>query len=293
MTRMSHNRGIIEVDVPCIRCAYPLRGQPGHGQCPDCGTDISRSLHLAAMRSEDPDVLQRIVRGIALQSWGTVLGLLACIIGPTLIPNDVSWFVLGGTLAAILGGIGYVLLRSGWFTDDAGRLRKTSELLPILTAGIFLVVAGLVIRLPIKGDAPLMMVIVFMAAAGLWFLHHIEQLRLLEEFAAEVDEQLVRNARSLRAGLRCVIILLSVGVLLPMLHAHMNVHSMHIGRCLLCSSAVALTVLVLLTTLLFDRVGSALRQRVQYARTVRRDAGLSPFAPCTLSLTGEFRHFGL
>ena len=59
-------------DIPCIHCGYNLRGLPGGGRCPECGTAMARSLRGDLLSAADPHWLQRVSRGQALVYAGCV-----------------------------------------------------------------------------------------------------------------------------------------------------------------------------------------------------------------------------
>src|SRR5512133_2084107 len=75
---------VVSVAVPCGRCALSLRGRHSLGQCPECGMEVSKSLAVAAARSDDPAHIEEIASGLRSQAWGTLISLLACVGGPLL-----------------------------------------------------------------------------------------------------------------------------------------------------------------------------------------------------------------
>ncbi|MCH7591627.1 MAG: protein kinase [Planctomycetes bacterium] len=59
-------------DISCIHCGYNLRGLPGGGRCPECGTEVARSSHGNLLSAADPAWLARVLRGQALAYAGCV-----------------------------------------------------------------------------------------------------------------------------------------------------------------------------------------------------------------------------
>ena len=65
------NQPPIREDVPCVSCGYNLRGLHAEGNCPECGTEIYRSLRGDALRFRHPRWVGRLRTGagLAYHSW--------------------------------------------------------------------------------------------------------------------------------------------------------------------------------------------------------------------------------
>lgn len=61
----------------CIVCGYDLRAQPPEGKCPECGTDVERSLHGDWLRYADRSWVQTVARGLGWTWWGVFILVLA------------------------------------------------------------------------------------------------------------------------------------------------------------------------------------------------------------------------
>ncbi len=83
---MSTNAGTstsITHELHCVSCGYDLRGLDGDSNCPECGSDVQRSLRGDDLRYADPKWLRRIVRGQFLLAVGLnilLLGTVAALI---------------------------------------------------------------------------------------------------------------------------------------------------------------------------------------------------------------------
>lgn len=57
---------LAHTDVPCVGCGYNLRGLEASGKCPECGLDISRSLHGDQLVYSGSAYLASLCRGIRI-----------------------------------------------------------------------------------------------------------------------------------------------------------------------------------------------------------------------------------
>ncbi len=123
----------VEVDLPCVRCGYQLRGLPVSGKCPECGGEVRRSLMGDLLMFADAGYVRVLLIGAVLAEAGIVLalgaifgglGLLVVVSATDLMPGlrpetAVSW-------VAGVGGLGFGFLTlAGWVmlsTPDPGRI---------------------------------------------------------------------------------------------------------------------------------------------------------------------------
>jgi hypothetical protein len=64
-----------------VGCGYDLRGSPAHGNCPECGVDVWRSLHGGRLDHVDPKWLAKVVWGQTLIYWSwIVFAILAVVV---------------------------------------------------------------------------------------------------------------------------------------------------------------------------------------------------------------------
>lgn len=119
--------GRIEVNLPCVKCGYTLRGLPVDGACPECGMEISRSLDGDRLAAADPQWLRTIVRGQRLLTTGLMTataGLFLLIFGGVtfLILTDLrSDLPRGVEYGFFLGfGVAFVGLLVGVYAGLAG-----------------------------------------------------------------------------------------------------------------------------------------------------------------------------
>ena len=68
-------------DVACVGCGYNLRGLEVSGKCPECGLDISRSLHGDQLVFSSVEYLGALCRGIRLIFAALVARVLIIVIG--------------------------------------------------------------------------------------------------------------------------------------------------------------------------------------------------------------------
>lgn len=110
-------------DVACVGCGYNLRGLEPGGKCPECGLDISRSLHGDQLVYSSGEYLAALCRGIRLIFValiarvliivvGIVVGLLIGINADSISPG-VESLVMG--LAALADAAVAIVLIVGWW----------------------------------------------------------------------------------------------------------------------------------------------------------------------------------
>lgn len=205
--------GTLIADVLCRRCGYNLRGLPGAGHCPECGTPVGRSTLGDLLQFSDPQWLEGLARGANLVLWGMVVVILGSL-AESMLPG----LGVPPAAASLLGLMGMVL---GWYgtwlltepdpsrigEDAYGRARRFvrfSLLVGVLSQGVGLLIQVLVI--------PRSLVILLGLAAGVagliglvgWFY----QLVYLEKLAMRIpDLALARRARGLRWTLVIIVLL--------------------------------------------------------------------------------------
>lgn len=113
--------GRISAELPCVKCAFILRGLPVSGRCPECGEAIRVTLGATVL--DEPDYARRGLEdlGTSLKfSIPALLGLLA-------------WAILGPFIAVLAAGASYLrvsalerLRRAGAF--ESPPLRPTLRL---------------------------------------------------------------------------------------------------------------------------------------------------------------------
>lgn len=243
--------------------------------------DVSRSLQIAAIRSDNPDELERAVKGIDVQVWGTVLGLLACVVGPLVLNGAICFEAFAAVVASGLGIVGAAIIqfqrRRG---GDVMLNGKTMlRLAPMMLCGGAVVAPTMALRTSASGEVQAALLIFFLAGTIIWFIAECSKLRLLEELASSLPgRDLERRAQRVRWGAYVALLTLSAGLMLALADARDNGEMVpRIQGGLVLSSAVGLITLTLLTVLLYSRTARALCQQAQFARVVRDSAGISAF----------------
>lgn len=265
---------MLSIDVPCGRCALSLRGRHSTGQCPECGMDISKSLSVAAQRSEDPAQLEQIASGLRTQAWGTVLSLLACVCGPLVLRGTatVEAFVFASAVAlSAIAALQLAPFDAHHRIDDEiphSRSRRWFCGLVMAMGGAVMVLPALLLSTSPVQPVARHMLVLFLAGAAVWFIGECLKLRILENCAAGMPgRELVRRARNLRIGAYAATALLAVGVIpataqRPVTGAY------------LVTGSVALLVLTMLSALLYSRTSRSIYQRAAFARHVRKHLGI-------------------
>jgi hypothetical protein len=92
----------IEVDVPCERCGYNLRGLTAPGRCPECGRDLERSYWAWRRRTQplpppDPQWVRRIREG----AWLSVATFVLMLLTVSVVDRDPEWYRLRYRNAAL------------------------------------------------------------------------------------------------------------------------------------------------------------------------------------------------
>src|SRR5690242_2831255 len=64
---------VVETDALCRRCGYNLRGLPLDGRCPECATPVGLSLRGDLIRFSDPRWSARVVGGLAVVFWASIV----------------------------------------------------------------------------------------------------------------------------------------------------------------------------------------------------------------------------
>jgi hypothetical protein len=90
----------LEIDVPCTRCGYNLRGLGPEGNCPECGAAVAVSIGGQLLRFADPAWLNRLKLGTSLKLWNIVFMILGGFVGGVL--------AAGGGPPAALGLLGLI-----------------------------------------------------------------------------------------------------------------------------------------------------------------------------------------
>jgi hypothetical protein len=217
--------------VPCITCGYDLRGLSVYGYCPECGTDVRRSLQGDQLSAAEPAWLRRIVRGQRLVATAMLVALLGVLAAggflatfilvvlsrPNLpgIVEDVFTVLIGCALLSVpiglcIGAAGVFLLtsqegreserESPWSDRNVARWSITGS------AAASIIVLGLA-YMPLPGGMQLMartasrlLLIVLATIAGVSLLRRLALLvrRVPDEpLAARID----RTWRSIRWAL--------------------------------------------------------------------------------------------
>ena len=85
--------GEIVSDLPCRKCAYNLRGLPGNGRCPECGSAVGLSVQGNLLRFSDPAWTRKLRRGAKFIVYGVAVIFLGLIL--TLILYNIVKYALG------------------------------------------------------------------------------------------------------------------------------------------------------------------------------------------------------
>ena len=235
--------------------------------------DIATSLKLAVVRSDDPTHLEKMALGLDMLVWGTLLAMLACIVGPlysqTLFSPETFSIMVGGILSAI--GVFFMLTpatRDWWCRQPDGR---NSRLILIPLGSAALVAPSLMLRLPPQIATQHTIFASFLVAGVVWFLGECAKLRFLEKLAIELGGNIAREARQLRWGIYAAVALLAVTLSVGLIAARLDGRSLpdiH-GACL-AMAAVSLLTFSILGILLYHRLSATMKDRILQSRQIRQ-----------------------
>src|SRR5947207_5733226 len=75
---MTSAPAMVELDIPCERCGYDLRGLDPAGNCPECGEEVGASLRRwEHAQRNTPDILECDPRWIRSVAEGAAIAVLA------------------------------------------------------------------------------------------------------------------------------------------------------------------------------------------------------------------------
>ena len=256
----------IDFDLPCARCGTNLRGLARDGQCRECDMQNAKSLSVAACRIEDPAALARMKLGIDAQTSGTLLALLACIIGPLLYGGSVSFEAFAVVVAVILGVVSFAAFsrnhHQGW------RLPDISKFAGAAVGSVAIVIPAVVLRMSASGDhIQITALVTLLVGAIFWFIGESSKLHLLEEWSLVVAGKDMRHcARHLRWGTYIALAIIAAGLIPAALMGVANASYLTIQ--FVTTVCVALLLFTLLGTLLQGRMSAALQQHVSLALAI-------------------------
>lgn len=132
--------GVVQLDLPCLRCSYNLRGLAEGANCPECGLPLARSIRGDFLAYADPAYVETLARGARVLPWSLGMLVLSILCGifcgialAAAAPDAPSGFVLFmiGMLVAGLGMLAAFLLfvcGAIWITSrQPGRLVPPKE----------------------------------------------------------------------------------------------------------------------------------------------------------------------
>ncbi len=152
---------VVEVDRNCIQCGYNLRGSPLAGKCPECGTDVSRSLQGILLQYASPDYQRSVESGLGLVLNGILVSIVLVVVNILLAFAGGGWVVIVG---AALGLIPQVMLVLGYLryttpdpqfvgTETPDAARNLARIAVLVGAGCALVQFLLQLGLLAGGNA--------------------------------------------------------------------------------------------------------------------------------------------
>lgn len=141
--------GSIKPEVPCVTCRYSLAGKAAHQRCPECGTQVARSM--------DPSRFwfapaERIRRMWAAQLLFLAAGAIFLVLRATSqwLPEVSAFWVPALTpLAGAISLVGLMMFVTGWLPKHASGLRWTSRVAAVLP--VLIVASYLLARLTPRG----------------------------------------------------------------------------------------------------------------------------------------------
>lgn len=265
----------IAVDLSCRRCSYNLRGLPGQGRCPECGTAVGLSTFGNFLRFADPDWVEKIAYGALLVLWGIVVQILGNCFGGAATgtmrgQGGVPWTELISLASAVLGIIGQWVLTTpdpGTVGEDKVALARTiTRTAVIINFAFAIVTLGLEYEgLPPVGEVAMGILGALGAIAGLtsqyFFMVYVEHL-----FTRVPDDRLVSRTRTLRWGY-----VISLGLLLAAaLLLGLNALGGKVPDAVMIVPAAIGGILIVICSLLFIlvllRLRKALRLQAESAR---------------------------
>lgn len=108
---------VVEVDRNCIQCGYNLRGSPLAGKCPECGTDVARSMQGVLLQHASTEYQRSVESGLGLVLNGILVSIVLAVFNMALgIAGAPASLVLVGTA---LGLVPQVMLVLGYMRYTA------------------------------------------------------------------------------------------------------------------------------------------------------------------------------
>jgi hypothetical protein len=258
---------LIIVDVPCCNCASTLRGLSRRGQCRDCGMDNSKSLSIAAIRTEDPDRLEQLGLALDVDVWGVLLALLGCTVGPLFVHERFSFPAFGIVVAGATAAAGIWTTRRALQGREAERPSWLQGAL-VLLGSVAIVIPPTLLSLQPMQDVDRHVLALVVGAALLWFAGFCQKLHGLERVSVHVSGAYTsQRVQRLRWGCAAAALILALGMGQPLVGGRV------VGSGVL-AGAVGLMVFSLVTALLCSRVSNSARNEAQFARAIRNVAGV-------------------
>ena len=237
-----------------------------HGECPDCGLAVAKSLLVAAGRVRDPECARKIGLGVDMQAWGTLISLAACICGPLLYSGPFAYGVFGLVVSAVLGvGSTLVLMRArkpGYRTDY-------TNMTAAAVGSWSIVIPALVLRMATTGESfRAAILITLLVGAVFWFVSECSKLHLLEQWAVMYSSMDVRQrARNLRWGIYAALGTVAAGLIPPAIGGLSSVNYLTVQFVL--TICVALLVFSLMGAMLQGKLSKSLQQQAGFAIAVK------------------------
>ena len=248
---------ILDVDTPCRRCGYNLRGLSTDGLCPECATPAGLSALGDLLRFSDPEWLDRFLyRGVRLIIWGVVVLILGTIAGGLVavavgVPGLAHLPALAGHVLMLVGS--WLMTApdpSGIGEDRYGMFRKTIRI------GVVVAASNSLLDLANTFAPDPMQVVIRIAAYGavvfgiVAFIATMQYLRRLSQRIP--DDKLAARAHFLTYAFPIPYVLLLAGTLA--------------GVRLAAILALPVLVFGIMYLLLIERFGKRVKEQVQLAR---------------------------
>lgn len=201
----------ITTDMECIHCGYNLRGLQAGGRCPECGTEIQRSMQGNLLCFSDADWLRKLLLGVRMALWtialtvllfigGFFCALAASIVNPALI-RLMPYANLFGEL--MIGGVGLAslyLITSQEprisLTEDPVTLRKALRTLGVVgySAKLIQNAAGLAPRTAVVNAVAIIAAVVSLG----WIVSYFGWFVYMRRFARRIpDDALAKSTTRL------------------------------------------------------------------------------------------------